>query len=92
MGSTRKVNFSLGETVKKTKVTPPIPIKATPTNIASNPDDVCPMSASNADDVILTSSSQPKEIHSNYCILSKKDPPEGKITADGWPFWMVLPT
>jgi hypothetical protein len=39
------------------------------------------MSVSNADDVMLTSSSQNKEIHSNHSILPKKDPPEGKTTA-----------
>jgi hypothetical protein len=63
------------------KFTPLIVIKATPTNIASNPNDVCPMSVSNADDIMLRSSSQPKEIHSNYSNLPKKDPPEGKTTA-----------
>ncbi len=81
MGSTRKVEYNLGETIKKTKVTPPSPIKATPTNIVSNPDDVCTMSVSNANDVTLTSSSQNKEIHSNHSILPKKHPPEGKTTA-----------
>ena len=81
MGSTRKVEINLGETVKKTKVTPPSLIKATPTNNASNPDDVNSTSVSNADDVMLTSSSQNKEIHSNHSILPKKDPPEGKTTA-----------
>jgi hypothetical protein len=30
---------------------------------------------------MLTSSSQPEEIHSNHSILPKKDPPEGKTTA-----------
>jgi hypothetical protein len=40
LSSTRKVEFNLGETIKKMKVTPLSPIKATPTNIASNPDDV----------------------------------------------------
>jgi hypothetical protein len=53
----------------------------TPTNIASNPDDVCTTSVSNADDIMLTSSSQNKEIHSNHSILPKTDPPEGKTAA-----------
>jgi hypothetical protein len=53
--------------------TPPSPIKATPTNIASNPD-------GNAD-VMMTPSSQNEEIHSNHSILPKKDPPEGRTTA-----------
>jgi hypothetical protein len=56
-------------------------MKATPTSIASNPGDVCPMSVSNADDVMQMSSSQNKEIHSNHSSLPKKDPPEGKTTA-----------
>jgi hypothetical protein len=63
------------------KFTPPSPMKATPTNIASNPDDACPMSVSNADDIMLMSSSQNKEIHSNHSILPKKDPQKGKTTA-----------
>jgi hypothetical protein len=58
LGSTRKVEINLEETIKKMKVTPPSPIKASPTNIASNPDDVCPTSVSDADDVMLMSSSQ----------------------------------
>jgi hypothetical protein len=62
------------------KVTLPSLIEATPTNIASNPDDICTTSVSNADDVMLTSSSQNKEIHSNHSILPKNDPPEGKTT------------
>jgi hypothetical protein len=81
LGSTRKVEFNLGETVKKTKVTPPSPIKATPTNIVSNPDDVSTMLVSNADDIMLMSSSQNEVIHSNHSILPKKDPPEGITTA-----------
>ncbi len=36
--------MNLGETIKKTKLTPPSTIKATPTPIASNPDDVYPTS------------------------------------------------
>ncbi len=55
-------------------------MKATPTSVTSNPDDVCPTSVSNADDVMLGSSSQNKDIHSNHSILPKKDPPKGKTT------------
>jgi hypothetical protein len=67
--------------MKETKVTPPSLIKATPTKIASDPDDVSATSVSNADDVMTASSSQNKEIHCNHSILPKKDPPEGKTTA-----------
>ncbi len=56
-------------------------MKATPTNIDSDPNDVCTTSVSNADDAMKTSSSQNKEIHSYHSILPKKDPPEGKTTA-----------
>jgi hypothetical protein len=80
-GSTRKVEINLGETVKKTKLTPPSPIKATPTLIASNQDDVCPTSISNDDDTMLTSSSQNKGTHVNYTTPPNKNPPEDKITA-----------
>ncbi len=80
MCSTRKIETKLGETIKKTKFTPPSPIKAAPTTIASNPDDVSTTSVSNTADAMMTSSSQNKEIHSNHSILPKKDPPERKTT------------
>jgi hypothetical protein len=51
------------------------------TNIASNPNGISTTSVSIADDVMLMSSSQNKEIYSNHSILPKKDPPEGKTTA-----------
>jgi hypothetical protein len=63
------------------KVNPPSLIKATPSNIPSNPVDESTTSVSDADDVMLKSSSQNEEIHSNHSILPKKDPPEGKTTA-----------
>jgi hypothetical protein len=81
LSSTRKVEVNLGETIKKTKFSPPSPTKTTPTLIPSNPEDVCPTSFSNAGDIILMSSSQDKEICVNYSTLPNKDPPEGKTTA-----------
>ncbi len=42
----------LGETIKKTKFTPPSPIKATLTTITRNADDMSMPSVSNADDII----------------------------------------
>jgi hypothetical protein len=81
LGSTRKVEINLGETVKKMRFTPPSPIKATPNTIASNSDDVSTTSVSNAGDVMTTSLSQNKELLNNHSILTKKDPPEGKTTA-----------
>jgi hypothetical protein len=56
-------------------------IKATPTIIASNSNDVSMTSVSNAGDIMMMSESQNKEIINNNSILPKKDPPEGKITA-----------
>ncbi len=81
LGSTRKEEINLGETVKKMKFTPLCLMKATPTLIASNPDDICPTSFSNAGDVMLTPSSQNKEIHVNHSTLPNKDPPEDKTIA-----------
>ncbi len=52
-------------------------MKATPTTIASNSDDVSTASVSNAGDVMMTSSSQKEEILNTNSILSNKDPPEG---------------
>jgi hypothetical protein len=43
--------------------------------------DVSKMPVSNAGDVMMTSSSQNKELLKNNSILPKKDPPEGKATA-----------
>jgi hypothetical protein len=80
-GSIGKVEINLGETIKKTKFTSPSPIKATPTLIASDHDDVHPISFSAAVDVMLTSSSQNKEVHDNYSTPTTKDPPEGKTMA-----------
>jgi hypothetical protein len=80
--STGRIAINLEETIKKTKFTSPTsPIKATPTLIANNHCDVCPMSFSNAGDVMMMSSSQNKGIKVNYSTTTNKDPPEGKTTA-----------
>ncbi len=63
------------------KFTPPSPIKATPTPIASDPDEVCPASFSNTGDVMMTSPSQNEGIHVKYSTPPNKDPPEGKTTS-----------
>jgi hypothetical protein len=61
--------------------TPPNPIKATPTTIASNSNDSSTTSFSKASDIMMTSSSQKEGILKKKSILSNKDPPEGKTTA-----------
>ncbi len=71
MGSTRKV-IKLGETVKKMSYTPPSPMKATPTSIASNSDDVSTASVSKAGDVMMTSSSQKGKILKKNSIFQTK--------------------
>jgi hypothetical protein len=80
LGSTRKV-ITLGETIKNTSYTPPSPMKATPTSIASDSDDVSTASASEAGDVMMTSSSQKDKILKKNSIIPNKDPPEGRTTA-----------
>ncbi len=80
MGSTRKI-VKIGKTVTNTCYTPPSPIKATPTSIASNSDDVSRESVSKAGDVMMTSSSQKGKILKKNSILPNKDPPEGRTTA-----------
>ncbi len=80
MGSTRKL-VKLGETIKKTKFTPPSLMKATPTTIASDSDDVSTASVNNASDVMMASPCQKEELLNTNSILPKKDPPEGKTTA-----------
>ncbi len=71
MGSTRKVIKS-GETVKNTSYTPPSPMKATPTSIASDSDDVSTASVSKAGDVMMTSSSQKGKILKKIVLFPTK--------------------
>ncbi len=56
LGSTRKIE-KLGETVVQTHFTPPSPMKATPTMIASNSNYLSTASVSKAGDVMMTSAS-----------------------------------
>jgi hypothetical protein len=55
-------------------------MKATPTTKASNSNDVSTVSVSEADDVMITSSSQKEGILKKNSILPRKDPPEGRTT------------
>jgi hypothetical protein len=80
LGSTRKI-VKLRETVENTSYTPPSPMKAIPTTIASNSNDVRTASVSKAGDVMMTSSSQKEGILKKNRILPRKDPPEGRTTA-----------
>jgi hypothetical protein len=80
LGSTKKI-VKIGETVTNTSYTPPSPIKATPTCIASKPNDVSTVSVSKAGDVMMTSSSQKGKILKKNSIIPNKDPPEGRTTA-----------
>jgi hypothetical protein len=61
--------------------TPPTLIKATPTSIASNSDDVSTASVSKAGDIMMTSSSQNDKLLKENSITPNKDPPEGRTTA-----------
>ncbi len=61
--------------------TPPSPIKATPTSIASNSNDTSTASVSEAGDVMMTSSSQKEGILKKNSVTPNKDPPEGRTTA-----------
>ncbi len=64
-----------------TSYTPPSWIKATPTSIASNSNDVSTASVSKAGDVIMMSSSQKGKLPKKKSITPNKDPPEGRTTA-----------
>jgi hypothetical protein len=55
-------------------------MKATPTTIASNSNDLSTASVSNAGDVMMMSSSQKEEVLNTNSILPCKDPPDGKTT------------
>jgi hypothetical protein len=61
--------------------TPPSPIKATSTSIASDSDDVSTASVSKAGDVMMASSSQKGKLLKKNSITPNKDPPEGRTTA-----------
>jgi hypothetical protein len=61
--------------------TPPSPIKATPTNIASDSNDVSTASVSKAGDIMMTSSDETTKLLEKKNITPNKDPPEGKTTA-----------
>jgi hypothetical protein len=80
LGSTRKVKI-LGETIQNTSYIPPSLMKATPTSIASNSDDVSTVSVSKAGDIMMTSSSKKGEILKKNSVIPNKDPPEGRTTA-----------
>jgi hypothetical protein len=67
--------------VKNTSYTPPSPIKAIPTSVASKSNDVSTASVSEADDVMMTSSDQKGKIPKETNFIPNKDPPEGKTTA-----------
>ncbi len=73
--------MNLGETHKKTKFTPPSPIKATTNDITSDNKYLSMKSVSNGDDVSMTSSTQNESNKVNYSTLVKGNPPEGKTTA-----------
>jgi hypothetical protein len=60
--------------------TPPNPIKATPTTIASKSNDISTASVSKAGDIMMTSSSKRTKILKINSILPNKDLPEGKTT------------
>jgi hypothetical protein len=64
-----------------TSYTPPSPIKTTPTDVASNSDDVSTASVSMTGDVMMTSSSQKGKLIKKNSITPNKDPTEGRTTA-----------
>jgi hypothetical protein len=80
LGSTRNL-VKFRETIEQMSYTPPSPMKATPTTIASNSNDVSTTSVSKASDVMMTSSSKKEGILKKKSILPNKDSPEGKTTA-----------
>jgi hypothetical protein len=81
LGSTRKLELNLEKAIKRLKFTPLSPIKATPTEIASDQDVARPATLSDADDIMLTFPSQSKDVHDNNSTPTASNPPEGKTTA-----------
>jgi hypothetical protein len=70
--------MKLRETVNVTSYTPPSPIKATPTRVASDSNDVSTASVSEAGDVMMTSSDQKGKLLKKMNFTPHKDPQEGK--------------
>jgi hypothetical protein len=56
-------------------------MKATPTTITNNSNDISTVSVREASDIMMTSSSQKEGILKKKNTLPNKDPPEGKTTA-----------
>ncbi len=56
-------------------------MKATPTSIASNSNDISTASVSKAGDVMMTSSDQKGKLLKKNSVTPNKDPPEGETTA-----------
>ncbi len=56
-------------------------MKATPTSIASDSNDLSTASFSKAGDVMMTSSDQKGKLLKENSFTPNKDPPEGKTTA-----------
>jgi hypothetical protein len=61
--------------------TPPSPMKATPTSIASNSNDVSTAPVSKVGDVMMRSSDQKGKLLKKKNVTPNKDPTEGKTTA-----------
>jgi hypothetical protein len=55
-------------------------MKATPTSITSNSNDVSTASVSKAGDIMMTSSDQKGKLLKKNSVTPNKDPPEGKTT------------
>ncbi len=72
--------INLGETIKKAKFSPPSLMTATPNTIASNANDMCPTSVSNADIITVMSSCQNERVYINYSTPTNKDSTQGKTT------------
>jgi hypothetical protein len=71
LGSTRKL-VKFKETVENMSYTPPSPITATPTTIASDSNDASTTSVRKAGDVMMTSSSQKEGILKKKSTLPNK--------------------
>ncbi len=56
-------------------------MKATPTNIASNSNDISTVSVSETGDIMMTSSDQKGKLLKKNSVTPTKDPPKGKTTA-----------
>ncbi len=80
MGSTRKLGLNLEKAVKRSKFTPPSPIKATPSESASNSNIISNQKIASNQDIAQPATLSNQAILCNSAILSNPAMPSNPVT------------